>query len=108
MRTIIFFILFLFALGCEKSKQNIFVIDTFTNDTAFVITSKRTNNNTTLTLAVTGTSNDTTLLQGRIKIPPGLSINESIQLDFYGEEFVLNFSPHKATKGRIQIKYSVH
>ncbi len=95
-------------LGCENNTENVFNIDTFANDTAFVITNKKRNSNTTLTLAITGTSNDTTLLQGRIKIPPGLSISEYIQLDFYGEEFVLNFSPYKATKGRIRINCSIH
>lgn len=74
-------------------------------DTVIQINSNK-SGNTAINLRITGETNDTFMIQNRIKIPGG-KIDTSIRLDFYYTVFEFSYQHHKASSGKLLIHYDI-
>lgn len=90
-------------IGCSNGKGTLTVVDA-SRDTTFLIKTNK-SQTTTIILSVKGDVDDTIMLQG-MKIPGG-KIDKKLQFDFYSKEYAISYNHYKATKGKIDIIYSI-
>ena len=74
-------------------------------DTTITVNTHR-NNPSTLKMRITGFANDTFAIN-KVVIPGG-SIDTNLFLDWYTKILTVEYKKYKATKGEIEIEYSLH
>jgi hypothetical protein len=99
---------FLFTLSvlCACNNEGQTVIDAGRDTTIVITTGKALPN--MLSLRILGSANDTFIIQGYYRIPGGRELDTTIKTDWYNDKFPIKYQAHKATMGRLTIRYSLN